>query len=240
MQEILQFGNKRIEFSIVIKKRKTIGLSVSREDGLRVSAPKWVSKKQIMNIVEQKAEWIFKKLSEYEQMPNVKEIENGTELFFLGFSYNLEIKENLKLKKIKINKIDDKIELSLPSGLNITKDLTEIKNALILWYKEQAKTIITQRIKKLADEMQLNPVKITIRQQKTRWGSCSSKGNININWKLVMMPVSVLDYVLVHELAHLKVLNHSKSFWKLVETYLPDFKVRRQSLKEFGKKLNLL
>lgn len=238
MQDFLLIGDKKIEFSLTLKKRKTIGMTISRSEGLKVSAPKWVSKKEIKSIVLKKAEWILKKLSEFEQMPKLKDLESGSELFFLGFSQKLEIIENIQIKKIKIVKIDDKILVSLPVGLDLNKDMPEIKKKLILWYKEQAKLIISQRIKKLSEEMQLIPSKITIRQQKTRWGSCSSKGSININWKLIMMPISVLDYVLVHELAHLKVLNHSKNFWQLVEAYLPDFKARKLLLKEYGEKVN--
>jgi predicted metal-dependent hydrolase len=240
MQDFLQYGDKKIEFSIVFKKRKTIGLSISKEDGLKISAPKWVSKKQIKEIVEQKAEWILKKLSEFSEQSGGKTLENGAELFFLGYSCWLEVNEDVALKKIKIFKLDDKIIVNLPKTLASTDIKELLRNSLILWFKKQAELIFRQRIARLSEEMKVNPSKLTIRQQKTRWGSCSSKGNININWRLVMMPITVIDYVLVHELAHLKFLNHSKDFWQQVEAFLPDFKVRKQLLKEYGKKINFL
>jgi predicted metal-dependent hydrolase len=238
MLDFLQYGDKRIEFTVVIKKRKTIGLSISHKDGLRVSAPKWVSKKQIRNIVEQKAEWILKKLSEFAEKPDSITLGTGAELLFLGFSHRLEIIEDVKLKKAKVSKLEDIIVMSMPLNVAPVALKEQICNNLILWYKKQAEILFSQRINVFSEVMQVSPSKITIRQQKTRWGSCSSKGNININWKLIMMPISVIDYVLVHELAHLKHLNHSSSFWKFVEAFLPDYKARKLLLKEYGRKIN--
>lgn len=99
---------------------------------------------------------------------------------------------------------------------------------------ERALKIIPERTAFYAEKMGVTYFKITIREQKTRWGSCSSKGNLNFNWKLVLMPMEILDYVVVHELAHRKEMNHSPKFWKVVEEILPDYKVRRKYLKEQG------
>lgn len=97
---------------------------------------------------------------------------------------------------------------------------------------EAARAYIPGRVAYFAARMGVTYGRITIREQKTRWGSCSSKGNLNFNWKLMMMPKEVLDYVVVHELAHRKEMNHSKAFWAVVEKELPDYKERRRLLKE--------
>lgn len=97
---------------------------------------------------------------------------------------------------------------------------------------------IPERVAYYASIMGVSYGRITIREQKTRWGSCSDKGNLNFNWKLVLMPEEVLDYVVVHELAHRKEMNHSKEFWKIVEKVLPDYKERRKVLTEMGRQLS--
>lgn len=100
-----------------------------------------------------------------------------------------------------------------------------------------AKEKIPHRVAYFAQRMGVTYGRITIREQKTRWGSCSSKGNLNFNWKLVLMPEEVLDYVVVHELAHRREMNHSERFWAIVEEVLPDCRERRRRLKEWGRKV---
>lgn len=105
----------------------------------------------------------------------------------------------------------------------------------IFIYRERAANVITARAQLYAGIMSVNFGRITIRQQKTRWGSCSAGGNLNFNWKLVLMPQKILDYVVVHELAHRRVMNHSADFWNIVEQVMPDYKECRKWLKEHGK-----
>ncbi len=97
---------------------------------------------------------------------------------------------------------------------------------------QKAREIFPERVEYYAKKMGISYGRITIREQKTRWGSCSSKGNLNFNWKLTLMPPDILDYVVVHELAHRREMNHSRAFWKIVEQMLPDYKERRKRLRE--------
>lgn len=98
---------------------------------------------------------------------------------------------------------------------------------------QKAKKIFPERVEYYAQIMGISYGRITIREQKTRWGSCSSKGNLNFNWKLTLMPMEILDYVVVHELAHRREMNHSKAFWRIVEQVLPDYRERRRRLREW-------
>lgn len=97
---------------------------------------------------------------------------------------------------------------------------------------EKAREVIARRTAYFADVMGVDYGRITIREQKTRWGSCSSAGNLNFNWKLILLPPEVLDYVVVHELAHRREMNHSENFWKIVEQVLPDYKECRKMLRK--------
>lgn len=99
---------------------------------------------------------------------------------------------------------------------------------------EQAKNVFAAKCRTFAAQMGVTYGRITVREQKTRWGSCSSKGNLNFNWKLVLMPEEILDYVVVHELAHRKEMNHSTAFWAVVGSVIPDYRARRQWLKVNG------
>lgn len=102
------------------------------------------------------------------------------------------------------------------------------------WLQTEGAARFQQKIAGWAERRDVTYGRVTIRDQKTRWGSCSSRGNLNFNWRLLLMPEDVMDYVVVHELAHRREMNHSSAFWKIVETYLPDYRIRRQWLKENG------
>ncbi len=100
------------------------------------------------------------------------------------------------------------------------------------WYRQQAEKLIRKRVDELCPRVGVTYGRLTVRGAKTRWGSCSQKGNINFNWKLMMVPEPVIDYVIIHELAHLKEMNHSKNFWELVAEHCPQWRKHRKWLKE--------
>lgn len=119
------------------------------------------------------------------------------------------------------------------------KEKTPRQKRLEAPYRQAAKEYIPKRAAHFAALLGVTYEKITIRDQKTRWGSCSSKGTLSFNWRLMLAPPAVLDYVVIHELCHLKEMNHSPRFWRLVEQMMPDYKTKRQWLKENGNKLTL-
>lgn len=121
---------------------------------------------------------------------------------------------------------------------NIKEKKTVITEKMRVDGTRKALERIPKRVAYYASIMGVSYGRITIREQKTRWGSCSSKGNLNFNWKLVLMPEEVLDYVVVHELAHRKEMNHSKRFWKIVEEVLPDYRERKRMLTELGRRFS--
>ena len=130
----------------------------------------------------------------------------------------------------------DWITLKLDAYSNAPKPLTYVlSEQQKKEYKKQARKKITNLVEYYASIMNVSYGRIAIREQKTCWGSCSSKKNLNFNWKLILMPVEIMEYVVVHELAHLFEMNHSKQFWKIVENYIPDYKNRKKWLKENGK-----
>ncbi len=121
-------------------------------------------------------------------------------------------------------------QLCMVSG--ITGSQEAYRMAAVGWLREYARAALSEKVRYYGGIMQVSVNRIAIREQKTRWGSCSSKGNLNFNWKLVLMPHRIQDYVVVHELAHRKQMNHSVFFWKEVEAVLPDYRERKQWLRE--------
>ena len=120
------------------------------------------------------------------------------------------------------------------------KEKTPYERRLEAPYRQAAKEYIPKRVAYYAQLLDVTYATISIRDQKTRWGSCSSKGNLSFSWRLILAPPKVLDYVVVHELCHRREMNHSPRFWALVESIIPDYKTHRKWLKENGEKLTIL
>ncbi|MCX8129524.1 MAG: M48 family metallopeptidase [Clostridia bacterium] len=241
MQNKVLYKDKIIEYTIILSNRKSVGISVSVKNGVRVSAPHWVGRKQIEDIVNQKAEWIARKLEELsERQPASirKELADDTDLLYLGRILYLKLVEDRNIKKSSLRTAGDMIIITLPNGLGKEEYGERIRKIVVEWYRERAMEVLNERVQIFSPAMGVRASEIKIKQQKTRWGSCSSRGNINFNWKLVMFPLDIIDYVVVHELAHLKVLNHSKKFWEVVGSVMPDYKTREKQLREYARKLD--
>jgi predicted metal-dependent hydrolase len=141
-----------------------------------------------------------------------------------------------KLKNAKVEFVDGFIA-HIPESLVAENQSDAIKGALERWMKKQVKAHVEQLVNRHAARKQLFPQSIKIKTQKSRWGSCGIRNDININWLLVMAPVEVLEYVVVHELCHIQQRNHSQLFWALVAEHLPDYQQRRHWLKKHGSQL---
>ncbi|NQU82569.1 MAG: M48 family metallopeptidase [Parcubacteria group bacterium] len=214
---------------IIRSRRRTLALIVTADATLVVRAPLRVSLKYINNFVLKKQNWIKAKQQQVNENGGPvrsKEFIDGESFLYLGEIYRLKIEDC------------DRIELS-QSLLFPKRYLLDAKGKMIEWYKDMARETIKARadIYSRSTGWEYKTIKITSAQ--TRWGSCSPKGSINFPWRLVMAPINAIDYVVVHELAHIHEKNHSARFWNKVETVLPDYKQRELWLKENRKFLNL-
>lgn len=237
MQLSIKHGSRTINFEVVYRKRKTMAITVEPPDKVTVIVPVGMKEEAIKRNVKTKAHWIVKKLSELKDIKPVAEAKrfvDGECFLYLGQNYSMQIQfiDNLPAPKVKL--IEGKLLISTP-----TEDKEIIKKALEKWYRERAREVINERVKYYQFVIGAKPSRVNIKEQKKRWGSCSSKGNLNFNWKLIMAPPEIIDYVVVHELAHLVHLNHSKQFWALVESILPDYKERRKWLNNNGQVLSI-
>ncbi len=237
--ETIQFGSSTISYEIIRSNRKTLGLEVSLEEGIKVRAPKRLKQARIAELVRQKAPWILKKQSEFADVkpsPTPKKFVGGEKLPYLGRRYRIKVK-NIEGKDVSVKLYQGKFWIEV--GVEISEDdrREAIRAKLILWYREQALDKLAERVERYQNRIGQEPNSIKVKEQKKRWGSCSSLGNLNFNWRIIMAPISVIDYIVVHELAHLKHLNHSKDFWQLVEAIVPSYKEKQEWLRVNRKRL---
>ncbi|HSV86045.1 MAG TPA: SprT family zinc-dependent metalloprotease, partial [Levilinea sp.] len=197
-----------------------------------VRAPFGVARQQIEEIVEKHRGWIEKKQAEAarrKEETRLPHIRKGDLFWFLGKQYPLSISEK-STHAVKLH----------TNRLILAKEyLDDAQAVLESWYRSMAGLVIPAKVQKHATKHNLTPARIRITSARTRWGSCSAKGDLNFSWRLIMAPVEVIDYVVVHELAHLKQRNHSKAFWAEVERMLPGCRQQRKWLKENGHRLGI-
>ena len=207
--------------AIVKTKRKTLSLCVNRLGAIIVRAPLTASDEKIWAFVKEKQPWLEKQMRKREQAGVRLPMEtlDGYEFLLLGESYKIKLYDGDFIRLDKENKI-----------LFAPEKKTKVR--LVAWLKENARRILTLQSQRYAAEMGLQFQGIEISSAKTRWGTCSSAGKIRYTYRLLFAPREVIDYVVVHELAHLKHMNHGKGFWSLVERYIPDYKKRRKWLKD--------
>jgi hypothetical protein len=223
--------NNAIQYDRLIRaKRRTIALIVERDGSLTVRAPRRATLRDIHAFIAEKTGWIIRSREKMKAIvPRPKKQYTGGERFlYLGGEYELRIVPPQR-PALKFN-----------GGFTLGSSAQpRAESAFVRWYKERAYEILTERVNHYAALHGFAPKRVKINSAKTRWGSCTSTGTINFTWRLVMAPLDVVDYVVLHELAHLKIKNHSPRFWKLVESLCPDFKRRRKWLREHGEKLIL-
>lgn len=232
-------GRNSVSYILTRSRRKTVGIRVNENGEVRVSAPLNISDKQLRDIMLKKISWIVKKQEElrrlYKESCTKNEYADGETFSYLGKEYILRIMKGSLPEGITLE--GSNIVIAIDENRASIEGDQYIRSVLRRFYITQFSDIIKDRIDFFSPQIGVCPQKVTVREQKTRWGSCSSKGNISLNWKLVMAPIEVIDYVIVHELCHMKEMNHSKNYWNLVKTILPDFDVRRKWLKVNGHRL---
>lgn len=222
-------------------KRRTLAIAVDHHAQVRVFAPTCVHEKRVTQFIHEKSRWIIEKVREFEQrLPLLAKHHyiDGEEFLFLGKKYFLRYVPSEK-KRVKIE-VSDCLEAFV--SVEVPWDRVEgcVKRAIFSWYRQQAKRIVNERLPLWTEKLGMSPHKIAIRTQKRIWGSCYYRTRtININWKIVMAPLEVIDYIILHELCHLHAPNHSKRFWSKVRSLLPHFKDCEKWLKENEPRMSL-
>lgn len=208
---------------------------------VKVSVPRGVTDRQVEKFVSTKQDWIYEHWRQYQEQQMLraqKEYKSGQEFPYCGRNLTIRVEEYDE-KTIGIKLIVNTLGIYLPRKTPEGKRPGYIKESLIYWYKTQARKIFQDKLDHYATIMGVEYKGLRIKEQKTKWGSCSARGNINLNWKAIMAPEVVINYLIIHELAHLKFLNHSQDFWYVVANYMVDYKQWKKWLKEHGRDLEM-
>ncbi|MFD3158381.1 M48 family metallopeptidase [Haloimpatiens sp. FM7330] len=227
-----KYENTLIEFEIKRSKRKTLQIQIDPTGNILVKVPQKISQNRIIELVQSKQKWIIKNLNKIKQIDFEsikKKFVQGEKFLYLGNEYLLKIEKNnnVKIPVIQLNENKLYIESNCESDEVISK-------YLIKWYKKMAQKIISERVKYYQKYFIEKPKLVKAKEQKRRWGTCTGINNLYFNWRIIMAPIEVIDYVVVHEMSHMPHKNHSKEFWNEVESILPQYKEQKKWLKENG------
>ena len=221
------------KYKLTRSKRKTLGIKINEDASLEVKAPINISQEKIDEFVQSKEKWIAKHTKEILERYEIKK------QFTLNYGGSVSVRgkptEISRAKGEYASYDHQKSKIYIPK---IAKSPETIKLVIVKLYKLIAKNHINQRVSFFGREMNVNPTAVRITSAKTRWGSCSGKNSVNFSWRLIMADDETIDYVVVHELAHIKEHNHSPKFWNIVESIFPDYKKQKEKLKILSEKLS--
>lgn len=207
------------------KRRRTVALTVEGDGSLRVLAPMKTSVAWIEAFIAERAGWIARRRKAALARPQPQPLADGVHVPFQGVDHELCINRTAPHETC--------IALALPADVPLKTLADEIETELTLWYKKQARCIIPERVAFWAERLKVRPARVIITAPDKRWGSCSVKNDIRLNWKLIKAAPELLDYVIVHELCHIPHKNHGKRFWKMVTAAMPDAPALRRRLRGF-------
>ncbi|MFH1484877.1 MAG: SprT family zinc-dependent metalloprotease [Chloroflexota bacterium] len=210
-----------------------VRLEVRPNAGLTVVIPCSYDVKQLTKLLVAKAGWILDKLARYGRLQSFrprKELESGDTVPYLGVNLKVSLQRDAS-RHTRVTLHEGNLVASLGAAACSPNLVLE------RWYRKQAASFIKTRTDDLNSRLGLAYNRLVIRDQRTRWGSCSRKGNLSFNWRLMMAPKPVIDYVIIHELAHLRELNHSRKFWELVAKHCPEWREHKKWLKEHQEEL---
>ena len=226
------------------RRRKTIELYVDPNGFLKLSAPIAITQEECRQTIRSKADWIIRTISKTVSNPQpVIRYENGGSFPLHGKPRPMTFETSEDASSIKVYYQNGSFRIVEPETKNEAERIHNIQNAIMQWCIQHAKATLPELVKRWwknrpeckhphIHPYNLQPGRVQVRNQKTRWGSCSPNGNISLNWRLVLLPVDLADYVIIHELSHLRIRNHSPDFWAEVDNFIGDSQNRRRRLRE--------
>lgn len=222
----------QLHYHLERRQRRTIGLKITA-DGLIIHAPKRISQPQLESLIAQKADWIRKKLAAIKdkQVPAL-EWRDGAQLLLLGNALTLALEYDVRSRAIKHE--PGVIQLAMPNHL----EPAAVARKVVQWYGKQAVADFARRLELFSTRLGVPTPSLFLSNARTRWGSCNSRQEIRLSWRLLQAPPHIINYVICHELAHLKEMNHSAKFWTVVASIYPDYKAAEKDLKVWSPQLH--
>lgn len=236
----LKIDNATIEYTLTRSKRrkKTVGVRVVR-GGVEVAAPVRTTIREIEGILRKKGGWILEKLEAASHLPPPRHLATGETLPLLGMEVTLQV-EVSGVGRALASSEGGELRVVVPQSVADEERSNVVRNVVVRWYRQQAETYLKESVARWLPVMGKSEMpRVLVREQRSRWGSCSSDGTLRFSWRLAMLEPELIDSVVVHELAHLDVMNHSPAFWEVVLKAMPDARDRRKRLNEVGRLLPL-
>ncbi len=238
----VRYGSSVIEYEIrrSPRRRKSIQVAVDG-GGVKVSAPVDVTDDYLRAFVRRRADWIIRHSTPETLAAAPKRFVSGETLPYLGRNVRMIVSEAGEGARSPQVRFDHwRFLITAPAGMEGDERTERVRKAVIAWYRGRAEVRVPQTVERWGPAFGRDPgSKVLIRDQRKRWASCAPDGTLRFNWRVVMLPPALLEYIVVHELAHLSVKNHSPDFWNLVAQALPDAQTRRRRLRETGPHLPL-
>lgn len=236
------FGTSEINYILLRQSDATsMKISVEFEHGLEVIAPADLSDQAVEQVLHKKARWIVQKLKQIEGIevaPQQREFVSGEKFPYLGRQYTLIVSERTERRPMIVMR-NSTFEVTIQPNMKVWNRHQTIRVLFRDWYKKQAQSKLTEQVFTYANRLNLQPTEIKVLDMDRRWGSCTPRGAIYLNWRLIMAPIQVIDYLVVHELCHLSVLEHSPIFWNTIGSIIADYEERREWLRVNGPALTV-
>jgi predicted metal-dependent hydrolase len=227
---VIRLEGQFVEYSMRRSRRRTIGLVID-DRGLAVTAPRWVSQAEVEAVLSERANWVLRKLVEWREHAARRDRiairwEHGAAVPFLGETLTLSIEPS---HAGAARRDGTMLRLALPPGAGSE----QIQDTVQGWIQQQARACFGERVARFSRQLGVAPKRWSLSSARTRWGSCSADGSIRLNWRLMHFPEEIVDYVICHELAHLKELNHGPVFWRTVGELFPEYQRVRDLLRTY-------
>lgn len=228
-QRSVQLAGKAITYTLKrSNKRRSIGLRID-DRGLTVNAPLRTSERWLHSVLQEKAHWVIDKLDNWQaKKPAPPQWVDGETILYRGETFTLRIIHSLFDAPPQLHGIQ------LIVNISKTDNPLAIEKIIMHWYRREALQLFTECVDHFAPLMNVVPREIKLSAARTQWGSCTTRGTVRLNWQLIKMPLHLIDYVVVHELAHLIEMNHSAAFWRVVGEVCPDYVKLRGELRKWG------
>jgi predicted metal-dependent hydrolase len=222
-----------LDYALLRSKRRSIGFLID-DEGLRITAPKWVTLAEIESAIREKQRWIFTKLNERRERSARRlhpqmQWRDGASLPYMGMDVTLRV---LTQQSVGIAYNDEIRELAV--CLPVEAKEQQLKDRVQSWLQLQAKRVFAERLPIYAEKLDVTYQSFALSSAMTQWGSCTADGRIRLNWRLIHFSLPLIDYVIAHELSHLREMNHSPQFWATVQSVFPEFQAAKKALRESG------
>ena len=227
----LRFDHLFLDYRLLRSKRKTIGFLID-DDGLRVTAPRWVTLAEIEAAISSKQQWIFRKINEQRErsvrrLQPPMEWRDGATLPYLGMEITVRVADAARAG-VRFDEQTLELHVSLPASASEQ----QLKDRVQGWLQGEARRVFAERLAIYADRLGVSFKSFALSSASTQWGSCTADGRIRLNWRLMHFALPNIDYVVAHELSHLREMNHGPQFWATVQSVFPEFESARKALRD--------